>query len=238
MTTNFGGTGWTRSEENQTLIVQLNDWFAPLLANNTFNNDDYLAASEVVNNDRIKEVFDLLKKYHAAKQANKKFDFRAQCRLILHRARLQIDPATMCPCGKEKKVKGYELGAQCRRNEQRRELAKITEPIRIATKKKKDAKRLIDKKAATLLMRQQALDASNQEVETAQAYLSDIQNTIGEADDGDEREECPICREPLAAFEGDNRVTRCQPVPHKFHAYCLDVWVATHPTCPTCRQEI
>ncbi|MQM14111.1 hypothetical protein Taro_047042 [Colocasia esculenta] len=55
----------------------------------------------------------------------------------------------------------------------------------------------------------------------------------GAADAGGRLAECPIC---LAEFvEGDEiRVLpRCG---HGFHAACVDLWLGSHSSCPSCRQ--
>lgn len=47
--------------------------------------------------------------------------------------------------------------------------------------------------------------------------------------------ECPIC---LSEFT-DKEVYRVLPVcRHKFHVKCVDKWLGSHSTCPTCRRSL
>lgn len=47
--------------------------------------------------------------------------------------------------------------------------------------------------------------------------------------------ECAVC---LSEFE-DNQVLRTLPkCNHSFHVDCIDMWLYSHPNCPTCRTSI
>ncbi|CAN6346683.1 unnamed protein product [Urochloa humidicola] len=50
---------------------------------------------------------------------------------------------------------------------------------------------------------------------------------------GSSRSECAICLAAFARGEAVRVLPRCT---HGFHARCIDRWLATRPTCPTCRQ--
>ncbi|KAL6878430.1 hypothetical protein ACP4OV_012600 [Aristida adscensionis] len=48
--------------------------------------------------------------------------------------------------------------------------------------------------------------------------------------------ECAVC---LAEFDDDGEKLRLLPgCCHVFHAACIDVWLATHVTCPVCRADL
>uniref|UniRef100_K3ZF56 RING-type domain-containing protein n=1 Tax=Setaria italica TaxID=4555 RepID=K3ZF56_SETIT len=50
---------------------------------------------------------------------------------------------------------------------------------------------------------------------------------------GSSRSECAICLAAFARGEAVRVLPRCN---HGFHARCIDRWLASRPTCPTCRQ--
>ncbi|KAI5679815.1 hypothetical protein M9H77_01042 [Catharanthus roseus] len=45
--------------------------------------------------------------------------------------------------------------------------------------------------------------------------------------------ECPIC---LAEFSQGEKIRILPPCNHRFHLKCIDIWLASHSSCPTCRQ--
>lgn len=56
---------------------------------------------------------------------------------------------------------------------------------------------------------------------------------LGDLDSADL--ECVVC---LSEF-GDNETLRLLPqCLHVFHPYCIDVWLASHDTCPVCRTKV
>ncbi|GJN34588.1 hypothetical protein PR202_gb23265 [Eleusine coracana subsp. coracana] len=49
-----------------------------------------------------------------------------------------------------------------------------------------------------------------------------------------ERAECAIC---LAEFARGDEVRVLPPCAHRFHAACVDVWLLSSSTCPSCRRD-
>nr|GMD00543.1 RING-H2 finger protein ATL74-like [Ipomoea batatas] len=47
--------------------------------------------------------------------------------------------------------------------------------------------------------------------------------------------DCPIC---LGEFVDGEKVRVLPKCHHGFHVRCIDVWLAAHPSCPTCRQSL
>lgn len=47
--------------------------------------------------------------------------------------------------------------------------------------------------------------------------------------------ECPICLGEFADGEKVRVLPRCH---HGFHVRCIDKWLASHSSCPTCRQSL
>ncbi|KVI07059.1 Zinc finger, RING/FYVE/PHD-type [Cynara cardunculus var. scolymus] len=47
--------------------------------------------------------------------------------------------------------------------------------------------------------------------------------------------ECPIC---LGEFEDGEKVRVLPQCNHGFHVRCIDVWLASHSSCPTCRRSL
>lgn len=47
--------------------------------------------------------------------------------------------------------------------------------------------------------------------------------------------ECVIC---LTAFEGGEIGRRLGKCGHRFHVDCVDMWLGSHPSCPTCRASV
>nr|GLL28051.1 RING-H2 finger protein ATL74 [Ipomoea trifida] len=47
--------------------------------------------------------------------------------------------------------------------------------------------------------------------------------------------DCPIC---LGEFLDGEKVRVLPKCHHGFHVRCIDVWLAAHPSCPTCRQSL
>lgn len=48
------------------------------------------------------------------------------------------------------------------------------------------------------------------------------------------QQDCPVCQDTFAEAE---RVAR-MPCGHSFHSQCLQPWLCSHNTCPTCRYEL
>merc|ERR1711879_1062310 len=46
--------------------------------------------------------------------------------------------------------------------------------------------------------------------------------------------QCPICLETF----GNAESVRCMPCKHVYHMECIDMWLATKNTCPSCVQDI
>ncbi|KAF3433279.1 hypothetical protein FNV43_RR24381 [Rhamnella rubrinervis] len=47
--------------------------------------------------------------------------------------------------------------------------------------------------------------------------------------------ECPIC---LGEFEDGEKVRVLPKCNHGFHVRCIDTWLVSHSSCPTCRQSL
>ncbi|MQL99619.1 hypothetical protein Taro_032350 [Colocasia esculenta] len=47
--------------------------------------------------------------------------------------------------------------------------------------------------------------------------------------------ECPICLGEFADGEKVRVLPRCN---HEFHVRCIDTWLASHSSCPTCRHSL
>lgn len=47
--------------------------------------------------------------------------------------------------------------------------------------------------------------------------------------------ECAVC---LSGFEGDETLRLLPKCDHVFHPHCIDVWLASHVTCPVCRAKL
>lgn len=47
--------------------------------------------------------------------------------------------------------------------------------------------------------------------------------------------ECPICLAELADGDKVRVLPKCK---HEFHVKCIDTWLASHSSCPTCRQSL
>jgi hypothetical protein len=52
---------------------------------------------------------------------------------------------------------------------------------------------------------------------------------------GDEDSMCTICHEP---FEPEHTIVEPKNCTHKFHAICINIWLARHRSCPLCRRRI
>ncbi|GAB2232431.1 hypothetical protein Droror1_Dr00011464 [Drosera rotundifolia] len=48
-------------------------------------------------------------------------------------------------------------------------------------------------------------------------------------------EDCAIC---LTEFEGGDEVRVLPQCGHGFHVICIDTWLGTHSSCPSCRQVL
>ncbi|KAF0905815.1 hypothetical protein E2562_008865 [Oryza meyeriana var. granulata] len=58
--------------------------------------------------------------------------------------------------------------------------------------------------------------------------------TGGAGEEEEERPECAIC---LAEFARGDEVRVLPPCGHGFHAACVDVWLVSSSTCPSCRRS-
>ncbi|KAK4436447.1 RING-H2 finger protein ATL78 [Sesamum alatum] len=47
--------------------------------------------------------------------------------------------------------------------------------------------------------------------------------------------DCPIC---LAEFLDGEKIRVLPKCHHSFHVRCVDIWLASHSSCPTCRQSL
>lgn len=47
--------------------------------------------------------------------------------------------------------------------------------------------------------------------------------------------DCPIC---LGEFLGGEKIRVLPKCRHGFHVRCIDMWLASHSSCPTCRQSL
>lgn len=48
------------------------------------------------------------------------------------------------------------------------------------------------------------------------------------------KEECPVC---LSEFEEGEDLRTLPKCLHTFHVVCIDLWLYSHPNCPTCRTD-
>lgn len=46
---------------------------------------------------------------------------------------------------------------------------------------------------------------------------------------------CSVC---LGDYQADDRLQQIPGCGHTFHMDCIDLWLATHTTCPLCRQSL
>lgn len=46
--------------------------------------------------------------------------------------------------------------------------------------------------------------------------------------------ECPVC---LSEFEDNQELRTLPKCNHSFHVDCIDMWLYSHPSCPTCRTN-
>lgn len=46
---------------------------------------------------------------------------------------------------------------------------------------------------------------------------------------------CSICLNDIRGGEGYRKLPECG---HSFHSKCIDVWIASHSTCPLCRAQL
>eukprot|EP01147_Barroeca_monosierra_P000579 gene579-3896_t len=54
------------------------------------------------------------------------------------------------------------------------------------------------------------------------------------SDDTEIGEQCAVCLQPFEVGQQARRL----PCTHTFHSECIDAWLETAPTCPTCRTNI
>ncbi|XAR62760.1 hypothetical protein NMG60_11017626 [Bertholletia excelsa] len=47
--------------------------------------------------------------------------------------------------------------------------------------------------------------------------------------------QCPVC---LADYQAEDRLQQIPACGHTFHMDCIDIWLATHTTCPLCRLSL
>jgi len=48
-------------------------------------------------------------------------------------------------------------------------------------------------------------------------------------------DDCAICQDPIEQDQMMRSVRHCT---HRFHQTCIDTWLNSHVTCPTCRHDI
>ncbi|OEL38451.1 hypothetical protein BAE44_0000530 [Dichanthelium oligosanthes] len=54
-------------------------------------------------------------------------------------------------------------------------------------------------------------------------------------DGGDEGAQCSVCLGTVQAGEMARRLPSCK---HLYHVECIDMWLASHTTCPLCRADV
>ncbi|XP_052160509.1 RING-H2 finger protein ATL39-like [Oryza glaberrima] len=57
----------------------------------------------------------------------------------------------------------------------------------------------------------------------------------GSASGGEGAAQCSVC---LGAVRGGEMVRRLPACKHLYHVECIDMWLASHATCPLCRTEV
>lgn len=67
------------------------------------------------------------------------------------------------------------------------------------------------------------------------AALRQIPVAVYGAEQGVGSTECPIC---LGEFLDGDKIRVLPKCHHCFHIKCVDVWLASHSSCPTCRQSL
>lgn len=67
------------------------------------------------------------------------------------------------------------------------------------------------------------------------AALRQIPVAVYGAERGGGPTECPIC---LGEFSDGEKIRVLPKCHHCFHVRCVDVWLASHSSCPTCRQSL
>lgn len=67
------------------------------------------------------------------------------------------------------------------------------------------------------------------------AALRQIPVAVYGAEQGVGSTECPIC---LGEFLDGDKIRVLPKCHHCFHVKCVDVWLASHTSCPTCRQSL
>lgn len=67
------------------------------------------------------------------------------------------------------------------------------------------------------------------------AALRQIPVAVYGAEQGVGSTECPIC---LGEFLDGDKIRVLPKCHHCFHVKCVDVWLASHSSCPTCRQSL
>jgi len=65
--------------------------------------------------------------------------------------------------------------------------------------------------------------------------LRRIPVVVYEAKPGASATDCAIC---LGEFDDGERVRVLPRCHHGFHVQCIDLWLAAHPSCPTCRNSL
>lgn len=53
--------------------------------------------------------------------------------------------------------------------------------------------------------------------------------------DNEEEEMCVICHQPIINEQIIRKLNICS---HKYHIHCIDEWLSSNSTCPTCRREL
>lgn len=72
--------------------------------------------------------------------------------------------------------------------------------------------------------------------EEALEELAPLQKFV-ESKPPEDRQECAVCLDDISKTDGLWRILPCKGR-HCFHAHCVDSWLLTHDSCPTCREII
>ena len=53
--------------------------------------------------------------------------------------------------------------------------------------------------------------------------------------DNEDEDMCVICHQPILNQQIFRKLNTCS---HKYHIHCIDEWLSSNSTCPTCRREL
>jgi len=77
-------------------------------------------------------------------------------------------------------------------------------------------------------------DAIREGMRSEHQEPENIKSFLVEGDIGD----CGICLENMKKGEECRALPCSETVNHKFHKKCIDTWLHSHSTCPTCRADV